>query len=121
MAEKKGTHTLEEIIEQAAAWRATLGTFTANRTALEDFLNQADFAQVTAAGATVRVRYKLYDCSGHPCASTAAARRRSATLLKLGLCPKCCAHMSARSGRSARMNPVPTNTKPMHSASVPMN
>lgn len=50
MAEKKGTHTLEEIIEQAAAWRATLGTFTANRTALEDFLNQADFAQVLAVG-----------------------------------------------------------------------
>jgi glucosamine--fructose-6-phosphate aminotransferase (isomerizing) len=45
-----GRHTWTEITGQPEAWRATLGAFTANRTALEDFLNQTDLAQILVVG-----------------------------------------------------------------------
>jgi len=47
---QRGQHTWTEITGQPEAWRATWGAFTADRTALEDFLNQADFAQVLVVG-----------------------------------------------------------------------
>ena len=47
---QRGQHTWTEIIGQPEAWRATLEAFTADRTALEDFLNQADFAQIFVVG-----------------------------------------------------------------------
>lgn len=47
---QRGQHTWTEITGQPEAWRATLGAFTADRAALEDFLNQADFAQILVVG-----------------------------------------------------------------------
>lgn len=47
---QKGQHTWTEILGQPEAWRSTLEAFTADRAALEDFLNQADFAQVLVVG-----------------------------------------------------------------------
>ena len=47
---QRGQHTWTEITGQPEAWRATLGAFTADRTALEDFLNQTDFAQILVVG-----------------------------------------------------------------------
>ena len=47
---KRGQHTWTEITGQPEAWRSTLETFTADRTVLEDFLNQADFAQILVVG-----------------------------------------------------------------------
>jgi len=47
---QRGQHTLTEITGQPEAWRATSGAFTADQTALEDFLNQTDFAQILVVG-----------------------------------------------------------------------
>ncbi|MDH4136199.1 MAG: SIS domain-containing protein [Anaerolineae bacterium] len=47
---QRGQHTWTEITGQPAAWRMTLEAFTADRTALEDFVNQADFAQILVVG-----------------------------------------------------------------------
>jgi len=47
---QRGQHTWTEITGQPEAWRATLGAFTADRAALEDFLSQADFAQILVVG-----------------------------------------------------------------------
>jgi len=47
---QRGQHTWAEITGQPEAWRATLEAFAADRVALEDFLNQADFAQVLVVG-----------------------------------------------------------------------
>jgi len=47
---QRGQHTWTEIAGQPEAWRATLGAFTADRTALEDFLNQTDLAQILVVG-----------------------------------------------------------------------
>jgi len=47
---QRGQHTWTEITGQPEAWRVTLEAFTADRAALEDFLNQADFAQILVVG-----------------------------------------------------------------------
>jgi glucosamine--fructose-6-phosphate aminotransferase (isomerizing) len=47
---QKGQHTWTEITRQPEAWRATLGAFANDRTALENFLNQADFARILVVG-----------------------------------------------------------------------
>lgn len=47
---QRGQHTWAEITGQPEAWRATLGAFTTDRTVLEDFLNQAAFAQILVTG-----------------------------------------------------------------------
>jgi len=47
---QRGQHTWSEITGQPEAWRATWGAFTADRTALEDFLSQTDFAQILVVG-----------------------------------------------------------------------
>ena len=47
---QRGQHTRTEITGQPEAWRATLGAFAADRTALEDFLNQTDFARILVVG-----------------------------------------------------------------------
>jgi glucosamine--fructose-6-phosphate aminotransferase (isomerizing) len=47
---QRGQHTWTEIAGQPEAWRSTLGAFTADRAALEDFLSQADFAQILVVG-----------------------------------------------------------------------
>jgi len=47
---QRGQHTWTEITGQPEAWRATLEAFTADRTALEDSLNQTDFAQILVVG-----------------------------------------------------------------------
>jgi glucosamine--fructose-6-phosphate aminotransferase (isomerizing) len=46
----RGQHTWTEITGQPEAWRATLGAFAADRTALEGFLNQTDLAQILVVG-----------------------------------------------------------------------
>jgi glucosamine--fructose-6-phosphate aminotransferase (isomerizing) len=47
---QRGQHTWTEITGQPEAWRATLKVFTADRTALDDFLAQTDFTQILVVG-----------------------------------------------------------------------
>jgi glucosamine--fructose-6-phosphate aminotransferase (isomerizing) len=43
-------HTWQEILSQSQAWKSTLDGFVADRAALDQFLEQADFDQVAAVG-----------------------------------------------------------------------
>jgi len=47
---QRGQYTWTEITGQPEAWRATLKVFTADWTALEDFLSQTDLAQILVVG-----------------------------------------------------------------------
>lgn len=46
----KGLYTWQEILSQPETWRATLKAFAADRTALEGFLDRADFDQILVVG-----------------------------------------------------------------------
>jgi len=46
----RGAYTLSEISSQPAVWRSTLDSFSRNREALSDFLDQTEFEQVVVIG-----------------------------------------------------------------------
>jgi glucosamine--fructose-6-phosphate aminotransferase (isomerizing) len=87
---QRGQHTWTEITGQPEAWRVTLEAFTADRAALEDFLNQADFAQILVVG----------------CGSTHYLAQTAAAILTL------CAHTPAHALPSSELWLFPGTASP---------
>jgi glucosamine--fructose-6-phosphate aminotransferase (isomerizing) len=87
---QRGQHTWTEITGQPEAWRVTLEAFTADRAALEDFLNQADFEQILVVG----------------CGSTHYLAQTAAAILAL------CAHTPAHALPSSELWLFPGTASP---------